>query len=78
MITLRNKDTNDVLGTIAESELQVLADALEEESRDDTDYYINDETIDLLAGRGASESLLALLRRALGDREGVEIQWVRS
>lgn len=78
MITLHNKETGEQLGTVADSDLQVLVDALEEESRSDTDYYINEETIELLADQGASEQLLALLRRALGTSEGVEIQWART
>jgi processive 1,2-diacylglycerol beta-glucosyltransferase len=78
MITLRNKDTGELLGMVGDSELQILVDALEEESTHDTDYYINEETIDLLADRGASDALVGMLRRALGSREGVEIQWSRS
>lgn len=78
MIALRNKDTGEHLGTVTDAELQILVDALEEESRDDTDYYINAETIDLLAREGASDQLLNLLRGALGSREGVEIQWTRA
>lgn len=78
MITLRNKESGEHLGVVADSDLQVLVDALEEESRNDTDYYINEETIELLADRGASEQLVALLRRALGSSDGVEIQWTRA
>jgi hypothetical protein len=76
MIDLYHADTDHHLGTISEADLQVLADALEEESSDDQDYFINADTIDLLSGR-ASTGLIDLLRAALGSDEGVEIRWQR-
>ena len=76
MIELFNAETEQPLGAISEADLQALADALEEESADDRDYYINADTIDLLAGR-ASDALVTLLRSALGTNEGVEIRWHR-
>jgi hypothetical protein len=77
MIDLYNNETNEPIGSITESELRVLIDALEEESADDRDYYINRETIDLLGDGRATEHLLNLLRKALGSAEGVEIRWER-
>jgi processive 1,2-diacylglycerol beta-glucosyltransferase len=77
MITIRDKDTKMVLGSISEDELQTLIDALEEESSDDTDYYIDAPTIDLLEQQDVSANLIAFLRRALGPREGMEIEWSR-
>ena len=76
MIELYNAETDQLVGTISETDLQALADALEEESVDDRDYYINVDTIDLLVGR-ASGTLIDLLRSALGTNEGVEIRWQR-
>jgi hypothetical protein len=78
MITLHNLATNTPLGTITEADLRVLIDALEEESSEDRDYYIDEPTVELLAERGASPELVALLRGAIGSREGVEIRWDRS
>jgi hypothetical protein len=48
-------------------------DQLEEESADDTDYYIDHATLDLFEEAGAEADLLTLLRQALGTREGFEI-----
>ena len=76
MIELYNAETDQLVGTINETDLQALADALEEESADDRDYYINVDTIDLLVGR-ASGALIDLLRSVLGTNEGVEIRWQR-
>ncbi len=78
MIKLFDKEIGADLGFISEEQLKFLADQLEEESPDDTDYYFNSATIDLLAERGADEELLAKLRQALGSKEGVEIRWERE
>jgi len=77
MITLRDKETGKPIGTITEAQLQFLADQLEEEWAEDTDYWLDQSTIDLLAERGADEGLVALLQRAMGDREEMEITWSR-
>ena len=78
MIKLYDKDTRVFLGTITEVQLQFLIDQLEEESTEDTDYYMNQATLDLFEEIGADADLLALLRQALGTREDIEIQWVRE
>ncbi|MDZ7631631.1 MAG: hypothetical protein U5K74_09855 [Gemmatimonadaceae bacterium] len=78
MITLHHKDTGAVIGTISDTDLSVLVDSLEEESRTDTDYYIQAGTIDLLEEAGASAALLALLRTAVGTKDGVEVMWSRG
>ena len=76
MITLSLKDSGAVLGTISEADFKVLVDYLEEESETDVDYYISPETIDMLEDDGASPELVALLRQAVGDSEGVDIVWI--
>ncbi len=78
MITLRDKDNGQLIGSVTDEEFQVLVDALEEESEEDTDYYIEAGTIDMLEDDGAPESLVKLLRDALGTRDGVEISWTRA
>jgi hypothetical protein len=66
MIDLYNVATNRLLGSITPADLQVLVDALEEESAEDQDYYIDAATIDVIADGRASEHLVGLLRAALG------------
>jgi hypothetical protein len=78
MIQLYEKETGVFVGTITEAQLQFLIDQLEEESADDTDYYIDHATLDLFEEVGAEADLLALLRQALGTREGIEIVWSRA
>jgi len=78
MIELRDKVTNEPLGTISDDELRFLVDELEEESTTDRDYYISTDTIDMLEADGAPGSLLTLLKRILGSEEGIEVRWVRT
>ena len=73
MIDLYNASTNQLIGSITDADLQVLVDALKEESLQDQDYYINQATIDLLADGRATIHLMELLRQALGSSEGVDI-----
>jgi hypothetical protein len=77
MIDLYLSTTNQLVGNITEADLQVLVDALEEESSQDRDYYITTATIDLLADGRASDHLVALLRKAVGSTEGVDVRWER-
>ncbi|HZM94358.1 MAG TPA: hypothetical protein VFB92_13090 [Vicinamibacterales bacterium] len=77
-LKLVSGSTNHTLGSISEADLQMLIGALEEESLDDRDYFIDGPTIELLEQRGASQQLLALLRTAVGTGEGVEVRWERT
>jgi uncharacterized protein YggU (UPF0235/DUF167 family) len=77
MIDLYNATANQLLGSITESDLKVLVDALEEEGVQDQDYYIDAATIDVVADGKASEHLVGLLRKAVGAGDGVDIRWQR-
>ena len=77
MIRLHEKETGVFVGTITDAQWQFLMEQLEEESADDTDYYIDHATLDLFEEMGAEADLLALLRQALGTREGMDIVWSR-
>jgi hypothetical protein len=74
---LTELDSGTAVGELTESQLRFLVDELEEESATDRDYYIDAATIDMLAAAGADAELLAMLKRALGSREGVEVKWSR-
>lgn len=75
MITLSLKESGAILGTIDEAELKLLVDQLVEETDEDTDYYIDAATIDLLESAGAGAHLVGLLKKAVGTSEGVDIVW---
>ena len=77
MIDLYDSATNVPIGTITEADLQVLMDALEEESADDRDYFIDQATIDVIGDGRATDHLLGLLKKAVGTSDGVDIRWTR-
>jgi hypothetical protein len=78
MIKIFNKNTNEVLGRISEAELQFLGEQLEEESIEDTDYYIRKETIDTFEKEGGSSHLVQVLRGGLRHDDAIEIRWQRE
>ena len=77
MIDLYLAPTNELIGSISEAELQILVSGLEEESREDQDYYVDAATIEFLGAGQADEHLLELLRGALGSSDGIDIRWER-
>ena len=78
MIKLSDKESGAPLGTISEEDLQFLIDNLEEEWDEDTDYYLNRTTFDMLKDKGAGQSLLDILEPIFRVREDIEIEWSRS
>ena len=78
MNTLLLVDTQEAIGSISDEELGQLIDALEEESEEDQDYYIDADTLAYLEDSQVSPSLLALLKKALGDKESIDIRWVKE
>ena len=78
MIRLHDAERNTLIGTITEDQLQFLVDELEEESAEDTDYYLSADTIDMLEEDGADSQLVSLLRSALAGREGFDVRWTRT
>ncbi len=74
-IDLFDVDTSQRIGTMSDAQFEWLSERLELESEDDDDYYIDAATIDMLEQDGAAAELLAVLRRALGDRDGMSIRW---
>jgi len=75
MPKLYSEEIDQDLGEISDAELKVLFDNLEEESREDTDYYITSDTVDYLESRGADAKLVAILRKAIGDSAGIDVRW---
>lgn len=75
MIRLHDAERDTLIGTITEAQLQFLIDELEEESAEDTDYYMSADTINMLEENGGDPDLVALLRSALAGREGLDVRW---
>ena len=77
MIKLFDAASGVQIGNLTEQQLQILIDQLEEESKDDRDYYINAATLDMFDETGADTALVELLRRALGTRSEMDVRWER-
>jgi hypothetical protein len=68
-------DTGDSIGDISDKQLAFLVEQLEEEHDEDEDYFIDRDTLDLMSDNGADPELLALLEKAIGDDESMDIAW---
>ena len=75
MPNLYKKLSGELIGTITAAELKLLVDQLEEEDLTDDDYFIDQPTVDLIEANGASPTLVALLRTAVGDTGGIDVRW---
>jgi hypothetical protein len=69
------KDGNRYLGAISDADVKVLVDELEEEDMADSDYFIDNDTVDILETSGASKALVDMLLAAIGDSDGVDVRW---
>ncbi|MDH7570036.1 MAG: galactosyldiacylglycerol synthase [Armatimonadota bacterium] len=75
MVMLYRREDDTPVGSITEQDLQFLIDCLVEEDRDDTDYYINGDTLDFLREKGASPRLVSVLQTSLEGREDTELYY---
>ena len=75
MPRLMRVDTGDDIGNISDAQLAFLVQQLEEENDDDKEYFIDRETLELLSDNGADPELLAVLEKALGDDDEMDIAW---
>jgi hypothetical protein len=72
-IRLEHVDTGIAIGAITEGQLQELSSHLEEDAPQQ--YYVTAGTIGRLQDAHADARLIDLLRRALGNTEGVAVRW---
>ena len=75
MPSLVRLDSGDSIGEISDKQLAFLVEQLEEEHEDDQDYYIDKDTLELLSDNGCDPELLALLEKALGTDDSMDIAW---
>jgi hypothetical protein len=68
-------DTGDEIGTITDKQLAFLVEQLEEEHDEDQDYFIDRETLELLADNDIDPELMAMLEKAIGDDDSMDIAW---
>ena len=77
-VKLFDAASDRLLGTLSDEQFQFLVDELEEESPEDSDYYLDAVTVDMMEEDGVPEAVIEVLRAAIGDSEGIEIRWQRS
>lgn len=77
-VDLYDSGTGAVIGQASETQLRWLDAHLERESSADEDYYIDKLTLEMLQDAKGDPALIDLLRRALGDREGLDVRWARA
>lgn len=76
MPKLTRIDTDDDIGTINEKQLKFLVDQLNEDREADEDHIVIDQdTLELFSDNGADPELLALLEKALGDDDKMDVGW---
>jgi len=68
-------DTEADIGVISDAQLRFLVEQLEEEHDEDQDYYIDRDTLELLSDNGIDHDLLAMLEKAMGDDDSMDIAW---
>jgi hypothetical protein len=69
------KDSEKLIGTLSDEQLEELVDLLEEEGAEDHDYYIDKDVLAFMEEEGAKEDLLAILRPHITDDDGIEVEW---
>jgi hypothetical protein len=68
-------DTGDDIGNINDDQLKFLVEQLEEEHDEDEDYYVDRDTIEVMSDNGGDPELIALLEKAMGDDDQMDIAW---
>jgi hypothetical protein len=75
MTTLYLKPDNQKLVDLIDNDLLCMQNVMEEESSTDRDYFIDLATMDMLKNAGATEGLLNALTKAIGESEGIDVEW---
>ena len=75
MPKLYDAATNRLIGEVSQADVDLLAAQFEEESSSDRDYYVNQETLELLVEAGASPLLQAAIRSAFDGNGEADIRW---
>lgn len=78
MAKVYDMESGELIGTVSATELQFLIDQLEEEDSEDRDYYVDLASLAWFEEQGADPALMALLRKALGERAGMDIRWEKD
>lgn len=72
---LYRASTGQSLCAITDAQLQQIIGALVEESAEDTEYYIDEDTLEYMAERGVDQSLIQVLQAAIAEDGGLDVTW---
>lgn len=75
MPKLIDRESGRLIGEITAEQLDFLNECLVEESDEDRDYYMDGPVIEFLEEEGGDAALVAMLRKALGEREEMDVRW---
>ena len=77
MPDLYRADTGQSLCSVTEDQLRQLIDALVAESAEDTEYFVDQDTVAFLTDQGADPSVIRILETALAStgETGLDIAW---
>ncbi|MGH8050390.1 MAG: hypothetical protein ACREPB_07015 [Arenimonas sp.] len=75
MTSLYLKPSGSKLADLIDNDLLCMQNVMEEENSNDRDYFIDLATVDMLKNAGASEGLLDALTNAIGESEGIDVEW---
>ena len=68
-------DNEVEIGTIDDKQLTFLREQLEEEHDDDTEFFIDRDTLELLSDNGADPELLAMLEKGLAGDDEMDVSF---
>jgi len=75
MTALYLKPDGSILADLIDNDLLCMQNVMEEESSTDRDYFIDLATVDMLKNAGATEGLTDALTKAIGDSDGIDVEW---
>jgi len=75
MVRIYDNDNESEIGSISEAQLDFLQEELVEESIDAYTFDVSGSAIDALESNGGDDTLIEMLRRALGARTSMEIRF---
>ena len=75
MTSLYLKPGNQKLADLVDNDLLCMQNVMEEESSKDRDYFIDLSTVEMLRNAGATEGLVEVLTKAIGESDGIDVEW---
>lgn len=77
-IRIYDHASNECYGEVTEEQLKFLSEKHAERFEAGSVYYLDQRTLEMFESSNADAGLLEFLRRALGQKDDVDLTWVRS